>query len=138
MNKGLEYAEQNLGVHSVYEAVKTDRDELDKIFSDLSTKKDSKREVESLISDRELEITSDERGKHPDMSQAEMGRHLKLAFGQDDSLKTLHKQIRELTNDIEGLEYDRSIKEVDIKIGVARLSELGGYLVYLAALKGKP
>jgi hypothetical protein len=134
-DRGLLYAEQELGVHSVYAAVLVKRNELDECLTRLSDKRDERRLVESLIDERHTEITSDEFGKHPEMTVSGMDRHLKLAFGLDKDLKDLRTRLREVTNEIEGTEYDRSIIDADIKIGLARLQELGGYLQYLAAIK---
>jgi hypothetical protein len=134
-DKGLVYAESTLGVNSVYEEVKKARNDLDECLARLSEARDSRRLVESKIEDRQVDIITEEHGKHPDMSVSGMDRHLKAAFGKDPELVTQRSDLRELTNDIEGLDYDRSIMEQDIKIGVARMHELGGYLQFLAALK---
>jgi len=134
-DKGLDYAESQLGVHSVYDEVLAKRKELDDCLTALSEKRDQRRDIETKIETRQTELTSDEYGKHPDMTVSGMDRHLKLAFSEDADLIDLRKQIKEITNEVEGLEYDRSITETDIKIGIARLHELGGYLQYLAAIK---
>lgn len=134
-DKGLVYAESELGVHSVYEELQTKRNDLDECFTRLSEARDNRRLVESLIEERQVELITAEHGKHPDMTVSGMDRHLKTVFGSDAGLKELRTKLREQTNEIEGFDYDRSIIETDLKVGVARLHELGGYLQYLAALK---
>lgn len=133
--KALDYAEQQLGVHEVYEQARKARNDLDECLTRLSEARDKKRDLEFRLSDREMEIAADERGRHPDMSQAAMDKHLKQAFAQDDSWRELREQLSKVIGDAEGYEYDKAIHETDIRIAVARLQELGGYFNYLAAVK---
>lgn len=133
--KALRYAEEQLHVHSVYEAAQEIRESLDKTFTGLSEARDKKRDLESRIVDVEMEIASEERGKHPDMSAAAMEKHLKIALHRNDDWRELREQLSTTIGDIDGLEFDKSIYEVDIKIAVSRMTELGGYLQYLAAIK---
>lgn len=133
--KALKYAEDELGVHAVHEAALKSRQELDECLTALSEARDEKRSIELQLQDAELEVAADERGKHPEMSAAAMDKHLKVALSKDDRVRELREQHTKLIGDVEGCEFDRSIIEVDIKIAVARLQELGGYLQYLAAIK---
>jgi hypothetical protein len=133
--KALAYAEDTLGVHTVYEACVAHRDRLDGILDRLAEAKDTKRDLEFRLSDQEQLIASDEWGKHPDMAQTRMDKHLKSAFWKSDEWRELREQLGRATGDVEGLEYDKSVCDTDIKIAVARMQELGGYLQYLAAVK---
>lgn len=133
--KGLMYAEDTLGVHKVYEDALAKRNDLDGCLTLLSDARDKKRDLEFRLHDAEMEVASQEYGKHPDMAQTRMDKHLKVAITQDDTCRELREQLHRATGDIEGLEYDRSVVEVDIKIAVSRMSELGGYLNYLAEIK---
>jgi hypothetical protein len=133
--KALDYAEVTLGVHAAHEQARQARQGLDAILTSISDKRDEKRDVENQIEVHELEILSDERGKHPEMSVAAMDRHLKEVFYKSTHLTELRDVLRRTVGDIEGLEYDRVMFETDIKIAVARMQELGGYLQYLAAIK---
>lgn len=133
--KALAYAENELKVHTVYQEALEARGKLDKTLTDLGEVRDKKRDVEARLSDAELEIASDERGKHPDMSQAQMDKHLKVALHNSTEVRELREQLIQVVNDADGLEFDKAMHETDIKIAVARLTELGGYLNYLAAIK---
>lgn len=133
--KALEYAEKTLGVHAVHESALVSRSALDDNLNDLSVARDKKRAIEALIQDEEMEIVSEERSKHPEMSQAQMDKHVKVAFHGSPKLRELRDQHTTLVSEIEGLEFDKIIIETDIKIAVARLHELGGYFEYLAAIK---
>ena len=69
------------------------------------------------------------------MSVAAMERHIKTVFFKDSALQDLRVKREAAVSEIEGLEYDVRVIETDIKIAVGRLTELGGYLQYLAAIK---
>jgi hypothetical protein len=133
--KAINYAEYDLGVHRVYGEARAARAALDKTLTELSEARDKKRDLELRLQDQEMEIIADERGKHPDMSAAAMEKHLKVAYNQSDTVREFREQVMSVVNDIEGLEYDRTIHEVDIRIATSRLQELGGYFHYLAAIK---
>lgn len=131
----VEYAETALGVHQICETTISARDKLDKTLTALSEKRDAKRLAEQNLSDLEMEIAIMERGNHPEMSQAQMDKHLKMSVFKDDRWKKLRDELRELNDELDGLEFDRKMGERDIEIGCARMNELGGYLSYLASAK---
>lgn len=135
--KSLEYAEQRLGVNSTYEVLMESRNQLDKNLTRLAEVKDTKRDVETAIDDRQMDMTLQETSAHPGMSVAAMERHLKQAFHTDTELSDLRIKLSAAISEIEGVNYDVQILETDIRIGVARLTELGGYLNYLAVLKSQ-
>lgn len=133
--KALRYAEQNLGVNAIYESCLELRGKLDETLSLLSEARDKKRELESKLVDVEMFVAADERGKHADMSQAAMDKHLKVALHSHPEWRTLRADLANLAGDMDGLEMDKAMHETDIKIAVSRMQELGGYLQYLAAIK---
>jgi chromosome segregation ATPase len=134
-SKALEYAEDTLGVHKIYEDAQTARKDLDECLTKLSEARDKKRDLEFRIADHEQEVAADEWGKHPDMAQTRMDKHLKNALWRNDDWRELREQLSKVTGDVEGLEYDRAVAEADLRIAVSRMQELGGYLQYLAAVK---
>lgn len=133
--KALEYAEQNLGVHEVYGEAKAARDTLQNVIDNLIGARFKKREWESVLADREMELVIEERGKHPEFSATAMDAHMKRIKHTDEKCKNLRIEIAGHTNAIDALEHSKTMAEYDIKIAVARLQELGGYLEYLAAVK---
>lgn len=133
--KAIKYAEENLLVHEVYKDAKIARERLDDTLTELGKSRDKKRDLEIRLHEAEMEVASNEYGKHPDMAQTRMDKHLKVAIAQDDTCRELREQLSRTTGDIEGLEFDKTIAEVDIKIAVSRMTELGGYLQYLAEVK---
>ena len=133
--KALAYAEDRLQVNRVYHEALQKRNELDEVLNELSDLRDRKRDLDARLTDAEMQVASDEWSKHPDMSAARMEKHVKVAYSNNDDVRQLREQLVKVTGDIEGREFDRSMCETDIKIAVARLQELGGYLQYLAAIK---
>lgn len=133
--KALTYAENELGVHAVYQEAQNFRAALDDTLTELGAARDKKRAVEVMLQDAELHVISEERSANPEMSQAQMDKHIKVVLSKNASIRALREQILEIVGDVEGLEFDRTMSETDIKIAVARLHELGGYFEYLAAVK---
>lgn len=134
--KAMDYIEF-LGVHSVYREAISSRDQLDKVFTDLAALRDKRRALEAQKSDREMELLGEETAKHADMSVAALERHLKSVYHNDTILNEIRIELRSLTDDLDGLEFDRSYLETDVKIAVARLSELGGLLQFMAVVKNE-
>lgn len=133
--KALAYAEDKLGVNSIYETALTKRNELDDILSELSELRDKKRALALSLEDKEMAVAADEWGKHPDMAVTRMEKHVKVAFSNDGEIREMREALAKVSGDIEGREFDKEMLETDIKIAVARLHELGGYFQYLAAIK---
>jgi chromosome segregation ATPase len=133
--KAIDYAEKTLGVHQVYEGCQAARNRLDETLTLLSESRDRRRELEFLVQDAEMEVASDEWSKHPEMAVGRMEKHLKIAIQSNDRCRELREQIAKLQGDIDGYEADVKVAETDVRIAVARLTELGGYLQYLAAIK---
>jgi hypothetical protein len=131
----MRYAEDNLGVHTVYNEVVTRRNELDEVLSLLSETRDKKRALALSLEDKEMAVAADEWAKHPDMAVTRMEKHIKVAFSNDGEIREMREGLAKLSGEIEGLEFDRDMCETDIRIACARLQELGGYLQYLAVIK---
>lgn len=133
--KAIEYAESFLNVNEVFIVAQSKREELDTCLTNLSDSRDKKRAIEDLLTDCEMNIIADERGKHPDMSEAAMTRHLKLVYYKNDTHAELRRRIASAASELDGYEMDKIMLETDIKILIARMNELGGYLQYLATIK---
>lgn len=133
--KALRYAEEQLEVNKVYEGVLESRNKLDSVLTELGDLRDKKRAIQAALQDKEMLLSADEWSTHPDMSAARMEKHIKVVYSNDDEIREMREGLAKVSGDIEGLEFDRDIHETDIRIAVARLHELGGYLSYLAAIK---
>lgn len=136
MNVGaVSYAENELQVHAIHDKAIESRDELSQMLSELADMRNAKRQFELDLEMLELEIATDERVKHPEMSATAMKDHLKAAYYRSEQWRELRKKIVEICNSIEDEEADRRLTEKDIEIAVARMNELAGYLFYLGSVK---
>ncbi len=133
--KALRYAEDNLGVNLIFEDAVNRKEKMDDVLTELSTLRDKKRDLQSRLNDKEMEVAADEWGKHPDMAAARMEKHVKIAYSNDGEIRGYREELNQISGQIEGLEYDKEILDTEIKIAVARMHELGGYLQYLAVIK---
>lgn len=133
--KGVRYAEDELSVHKIFEEAVDARKNLDGILTNLASMRDKRRDIEDGLRSREMELAGDEWGRHPDFSATKMEGHLKTARHNDFAHTALRGELNQIASDIDDLENDKAIAETDIKIAVARMTELGGYFNYLAAIK---
>ena len=133
--KALKYAEDQLGVNQVYADALKSRMNLVSTLALLASARDRKRDLDFRLHDTEMMVAADEYGKHPDMAQTRMDKHLKQALSNTDDWRELREQLSSVTGEIETLEYERVNIEADIKIAVSRMNELGGYFQYLAEIK---
>lgn len=133
--KALDYAENGLKVHEVYnEAIELLERQRESLSKQLKAR-DAKREVETQIADREMELTLDEAGKHESMSVAAMERHMKAVLHNDLLLGQLRAKLREVGSELDLAESSLKFIDSSIKVITARITELGGYLNYLAAAR---
>lgn len=135
MSRALAYAEGVLGVHKVYEEANQLLVELDQCITALDTAIDARRALDDKISDHEMDILIAERGKHADMSQAGMDRHLKEVYHKDETLKRLRMERNAKAGEASGLELDKGYIEYQLRVKVGRMDELGGYFHFLAVTK---
>ena len=132
--KALQYVE-GLGLNSVYEHALEVRRALEAQQHELHNIKNRRRELEQFKTDVEMEIIEDERSKHPDMSAAAMEKHLKVCFSNSNDLRGTRDEMFLITAQIEAIEQEIDRCNLDLKIDIARLHELGGYFQFMAVLK---
>lgn len=133
--KALQYAEEQLGVHKVYEGAIKLLADLDKVLADLDNAQDRRRELNEHYSDREVELIDEMRSIHVSMSDTRFNSEMKLWKRKDTKLMKIQLDINKVLSEVQGLEYDSDLIKLRIRVGSARLEELGGYLNYLAAIK---
>jgi hypothetical protein len=119
----------------VYERCQLLKDELSTRVGELAELRKAKRESEAIQVDLEFELMSQEAANHSDFSQAALDRHMKMFFSKDSTHREIRKLIREKQARIDEVEGIKAVLEADIRIECSRMSELGGYLQYLAAVK---
>lgn len=133
----VEYAEETLGVHSVYEEAER-RYQLHAEASDaLDRTSDEIRSVRASIEASEIELISDLRGSEEakGMSKTAFGDYLKEKLKEDADLRVWRIRLA----DLEGVraEFERALKhhQLGIHLATARMEELGGLLEFYAAVK---
>lgn len=132
--KSLAYAE-GLGLNSVYEESVAKSRALEAKNTELAALRSEKRRLEAFRADIEMEVAEDERGKHPDMSQAQMDKHLRIKYSNNSDIRETRDELSSLAGEIDFVEFQIEQLHTDIKIAVARLHELGGYFQFMAVIK---
>lgn len=134
-NRSIEYAEQKLGVHSQNNEAREYLALLDSVIALLIEARSTRRGIEDQLADLEIDIQVDETSRHPSTSATALKEHLKVAIRKHEGHANLRSSLLAAQNQVDRLELDRSRIENHLKVSVARLAELGGYLQYLAAIK---
>lgn len=132
--KSLAYAE-SLGLDTVYHEAISARNQLDEKHKHMLQLRGERRRVEQFKADLEMEVTERERAANPSMSQAQMDKHLKVAFSNEGDIREARDDLATLAGEIDFVEYEIDRIHQDIKIAVARLHELGGYFQFMAVVK---
>lgn len=135
MNPALQYAENHLGVHKVHEEAEALLAELDEAMNALDSATDARRSLDESISNYEMDLLIEERGKHPDHSEAAFQRHLKEVQHKDQTLQQMRSKRNAKAGEATGLELDIEHLKYRLKTKNARMHELGGYFQFLAAVK---
>jgi hypothetical protein len=133
--KALKYAEDNLGVHTVFEETVEFVEGLDKLLGDLDKAQDLRRQLNEDYADREVELTHEMRGAHTNMSDTRFKSEYKGWERTDAKLREIRTELHKVQSEIQGIEYDVEVVRARIKTGCARMEQLGGYLHYLAVVK---
>jgi hypothetical protein len=133
--KAIDYAESQLEVNSTWQRAKQVQLEASEAIFKLAELRNEKRAIENSMSNVEMTLAIYERGKHSDMSAAAMDKHLKAEIHSNKEHASLRSKLSTLHNAIDATEAKRSSYESELRILVARMTELGGYLTYLAAVK---
>ena len=132
--KAFRYVE-SLGLNTVYEGAVSSRTALEDKYMTLNNLRNRRRTVEAFRLDCEMVVIESERSKHPEMSQAQMDKHLKVAFSNHSDIREANEELMMLAGQIELTEHEVELLKTDIKIATSRLEELGGYLQFMAVLK---
>lgn len=129
------YAEDTLGVHAVYDETR-DRlsqhaDAKDRYLTALK----AVRELKGSMAEREAEITSDERGKNPDMKITAFKQHVAATCEQDSVYAAYADELAAEEANRDTAEQDMRHHELGVRALTARMYELGGLLEFYSAAK---
>lgn len=133
--KALQYAEETLGVHQIYEETQTRLELLDETLAELDKAQDRKRDLNERYIDREVELIDEMRSVHVSYSDTRFNSEMKLWKRKDAFLMSIQVDVNKVLSEIQGLDYDIEMMKLRIRAGCSRMEELGGYLHYLAAVK---
>lgn len=133
--KALQYAEDTLKVHSVYEEAQALAAEADTLRGEVTNLRKLKHTAEIIYLDAEYDFISDLRGANKDMSQTAFDKFAKQEIHRDPNLRAMRADLAEQSHKIEQAEANLATVRSRIEIASARMHELGGYLAYLAAVK---
>lgn len=129
------WAEDELGVNSLYSEVKDIEQELEPMLH-------ARRHVEADIrysreemDTYESELILREKNSNPDMSATAFERHIKLAIVADKNHSKMRNDLLDTQARLGKIEADIRMLELKLRGRTARLQELGGYLSYLAGVK---
>lgn len=133
--KAVRYAEDTLGVHSVYAAATAELDLLDDALDRLVAASREMRHFEERIEDAEIATIGDLKANDPKMSVAALERALKEERVNDETLRNLRRQHREAHDAYTQADADVSRHKYRLRAQTTRLNELGGLLNFYAATK---
>ncbi len=131
----VEYAEETLGVHAVYEEAVERLAKHEAAKTAYLTSLGGIRYAEQQIESREAEIVSEQRGEHPDMGIQEFKLHVKTVGAGDDRMQELSSALTEEKANRDESEQDMRHHELGVRALTARMQELGGLLDFYAAAK---
>lgn len=131
----MNYAEQVLGVHSVYDEAKAATADLKEAHKAVVEWAGQKRDLVESINDRTAVLTGELRATYNDMSATAFKPVLDNALQLDDDLKRLRRELASAQR-----EHDRAeaaVREIEqvIRVLSTRMDELGGLLHFYAAVK---
>lgn len=133
--KALRYAEETLGVHTVYEQALALAEEASSMRQTIAGMRRMKADVETIYLDNEYDFISDLRGANAGLSQTAFDKLAKQEVHRDPNLRAMRGDLAEHSHKIEKAEGDLATVRHRLDIATARLHELGGYFAYLASLK---
>ncbi len=135
MSDPIKWAEENVGLQATWDETQVEQGVLDDLASRLDNATDEKRTLGDRMKDRETQLLIEERGKHPDQSQAWLDRHMIEAKYKDPELIVLRADHQAASSTLSGLEYDWEVQKSKMRILQTRMIQQGGYMNFLAASK---
>lgn len=133
--KALTYAEEYLEVHKIFEEANAAQEASIKAHANLNKARVWRRDTTEAIADREVAVWSELRKQNPEMSATALDVKVKFERRVDTSLKEMRHQLSVQQAHEDTSEAEVRHAENRIKIATARMTELGGYLNYLATIK---
>lgn len=133
-SKAREYAEQQLGVNTVYQEANEAAERADHHSRKIDEFKNEQRQIEDMIADREVAIFTEERNKHKDESATWLNQHVSRVKRTDVEMERLRKKLRDIEFEVSTHYSFMRAAQATVEIRCARMHELGGYFQYLVAI----
>lgn len=128
------YAENELGVHEVYEeAQKANAELIDQNIALVGVKADRRRITEE-ITDREVAIWREARDRNPELSATALDAKSKQERRTDPTMQHLRQALLEFQKREDDLEFKVKACQNRITIATARMTQLGGYFNFLVKI----
>ncbi len=133
--QALDYAERTLGVHQVYTDVQATAARLAETREKLATMRHEKAVAEDAYLTAEYNFVAETRTQMSELSQTAFDKAIKAAVHNEPGLRAVRAELAQRSTNIELTEASIARMRVDVEIGISRMTELGGYFAYLAAIK---
>lgn len=131
----VQYAEEDLGVHVVWDEAQTRLEQHDEAKNTYLNCLRQIRDLKERMRTRETTIVSDERGKFPDMKVTPFRDHIKAEFEADSALQEYRDELAVIESDRDRAKADMDHHSLGVQATVARMSELAGLLHFYSAAK---
>ena len=131
----IDYAETVVGVHTVWQEAQQCQERLDTATNTAVGAQAKRRFLDEQIENREMDLLIEERGKHPDHTEAAFTRHLKVVQHSDEELKRLKAERSAVAMAAIGADSAVDHERAVLRMLSARMEQQGGYFAYLAACK---
>ena len=132
------YAEQELGVHDVWNQAQQRLAQHAAAVAEKASLTTSIRRLKVRMADREAELTSDLIGLHADLKTAtERTKAVKDGIQKDSQMRDLRAELDDLESTRDMITADISSHEQGCHVMAARMVELGGLLQFYAAARTK-
>ena len=134
-SRAMAYAEQRLQVHDVYDETRSAHADLREAHKALIDHEQQAAGVVESMADREHVLVSAERAANADMSATAFKEHMKEVSQIDPDMKRLRGELASAHREADRAKQAIREAELLIRVGTARMEELGGLLQFYAAVK---
>lgn len=138
MSNPVEYAEQSLGVHDVYERAKDFAGSAQAYHEEMANHADDVRRLRERVADQEAHLVTVERGVNAEMSGTAFAEHMKVIVRLNPDLMMLRENLLDAQRDHDWAESQERGFRGKADVEMARLYELGGLLLFYGVAKIGP
>ncbi len=134
----VEYAEQKLAVHELYERAEDHLAQYEQARAELSSVGASLRFAREELADFEADLAVTTRAENPDMSATAFDRMFRVLLQQNEDHRELQRVIFRLQGDYDLAENAVKLLDRKLEVSVGRLHEVAGLLQFYAARSPRP